>query len=128
MADNCLIDADLPEAVKQWNATYAFPKLIIAGAKEILNAYESRYANIIPSYKGDFTEFWTDGLGSDAKRVALSQHAKEKPGTGRNVVGLVKPKEKGARTTISGRMGKLIISRRTYLGCAGTGVPRWLKK
>lgn len=77
MADNCLIDADLPEAVKQWNETYAFPKLIIAGAKEILNAYESRYANIIPGYKGDFTEFWTDGLGSDARRVALSQHAKE---------------------------------------------------
>lgn len=77
MADNCLIDADLPEAVKQWNATYAYPKLIIAGSKEILQAYESRYSNIIPSYTGDFTEFWTDGLGSDAKRVALSQHARE---------------------------------------------------
>jgi alpha-mannosidase len=77
MADNCLIDADLPEAVKQWNATYAYPKLIIAGSKEILQAYESRYSNIIPSYSGDYTEFWTDGLGSDAKRVALSQHARE---------------------------------------------------
>jgi hypothetical protein len=77
MADNCLIDADLPEAVKQWNETYAYPKLIIAGSKAILDAYESKYANIIPSYKGDFTEFWTDGLGSDAKRVGCSQHAKE---------------------------------------------------
>ena len=77
MADNCLIDADLPEAVKQWNETYAYPKLIIAGSREILNAYESKYANMIPCYKGDFTEFWTDGLGSDAKRVGCSQHAKE---------------------------------------------------
>lgn len=77
MADNCLIDADLPEAVKQWNATYAYPKLIIAGAKEILNAYETRYKNIIPSYSGDFTEYWTDGLGADARRVALARKAKE---------------------------------------------------
>ena len=77
MADNCLIDADLPEAVRQWNATYDYPKLIIAGAKEILQAYEKKYANVIPSYKGDFTEYWTDGLGSDARRVALSRHAKE---------------------------------------------------
>jgi alpha-mannosidase len=77
MADNCLIDADLPEAVKQWNATYAYPKLIIAGAKEILQAYENRYSKIIPSYSGDFTEYWTDGLGSAASRVALAREAKE---------------------------------------------------
>jgi alpha-mannosidase len=77
MADNCLIDADLPEAVQQWNATYAYPRLIIAGAKEILQAYETKYSDVIPSYKGDFTEFWTDGLGSDARRVALSRKGKE---------------------------------------------------
>ena len=77
MADNCLIDADLPEAVKQWNTTYAYPKLIIAGSKEILQAYEKKYSGIIPSYKGDFTEFWTEGLGSDARRVACSRIGKE---------------------------------------------------
>ena len=56
MADNCLIDADLPEAVRQWNATYAWPKLIIAGAKEILRAYETKYSSSIPGYKGDFLQ------------------------------------------------------------------------
>jgi hypothetical protein len=77
MADNCLIDADLPEAVRQWNTTYAYPKLIIAGAAAIIEAYEKKYAAIIPTYKGDFTEYWTDGLGSDARRVAMSRHGKE---------------------------------------------------
>jgi hypothetical protein len=77
MADNCLIDADLPEAVKEWNSKYAYPKLQIAGAKEILQAYETKYSGIIPGYKGDFTEYWTDGPGSDARRVAFSRHAKE---------------------------------------------------
>jgi alpha-mannosidase len=77
MADNCVIDADLPEAVKEWNKIYAYPKLIISGAKEILDAYEAKYASVIPTYSGDFTEFWTNGLGSDAKSVGAGREGKE---------------------------------------------------
>jgi alpha-mannosidase len=78
MADNCLIDADLPEAVKQWNQEFAYPKLIISGTKEILAAYEEKYASIIPTYSGDLSEFWTQGLGADAKSVGLGRIGKEK--------------------------------------------------
>ncbi|MEI6945698.1 glycoside hydrolase family 38 C-terminal domain-containing protein [Paraflavisolibacter sp. H34] len=77
MADNCLIDADLPEAVRLWNERYAFPKLKIAGIKEIHAAYEAKYGSVIPEYKGDFTEFWTNGLGSDARRVGMGRRGKE---------------------------------------------------
>ena len=78
MADNCLIDADLPEAVRLWNEKYAYPKLIISGSSEVLKAYEDKFASIIPEVKGDYTEYWTDGLGSDAKRVGLNRYAKER--------------------------------------------------
>ncbi|MBE9519240.1 MAG: glycosyl hydrolase [Bacteroidetes bacterium] len=78
LCDNSLIDADLPEAVKMWNEIYAFPRLIIAGAKEISNAFESKYHNRIPVIRGDYTEYWTDGLGSDAKRVGWNRLAKER--------------------------------------------------
>ncbi len=77
MADNCLIDADLPEAVKQWNNIYAYPKLIIGGARDIMEAYEKKYASIIPEYSGDFTEYWNDGLCSDAARVGMARRGKE---------------------------------------------------
>ncbi|MEO5564670.1 MAG: glycoside hydrolase family 38 C-terminal domain-containing protein [Chitinophagaceae bacterium] len=77
MADNCVIDADLPEAVKEWNKKYAYPKLIIGGAKDILDAYEKKYGAVIPTYSGDFTEFWTNGLGSDAKSVGEGREGKE---------------------------------------------------
>lgn len=77
MADNCVIDADLPEAVKAWNAAYAYPRLVISGAKGILDAYERKYSSIIPTYQGDFTEFWTNGLGSDAASVGKGRIAKE---------------------------------------------------
>ena len=77
LADNSLIDADLPDAVRLWNEKYAFPKLIIAGSQRILNDFESRYQSIIPEVKGDYTEYWTEGLGSDARSVGRVRHATE---------------------------------------------------
>ncbi|WP_344975046.1 glycoside hydrolase family 38 C-terminal domain-containing protein [Compostibacter hankyongensis] len=77
LADNSLIDADLPDAVRLWNEKYAYPKLIIAGAQHIMDDFERRYQDIIPEIKGDYTEYWTDGLGSDARRIGLYRHAKE---------------------------------------------------
>ena len=77
LADNTLVDADLPDAVRLWNEKYAYPKIIIAGAQRILNDFESRYSAIIPEVKGDYTEYWTDGLGSDARRVGMNRHTPE---------------------------------------------------
>jgi alpha-mannosidase len=77
LADNALIDADLPDAVKLWNEKYAYPKLIISGSQRILDDYEQRYGKIIPQIKGDYTEYWTDGLGADTKRVGLYRKATE---------------------------------------------------
>ena len=39
--DNCPLDADLSEAVREWNAKYAFPHLVIAGASEIMQMIET---------------------------------------------------------------------------------------
>lgn len=78
MADNTPIDADLPEAVKSWNEEYAYPKLSIASASDIMRAFEERYGNQIPVLKGDFTEYWTDGTGTAAKQTAQNRESKER--------------------------------------------------
>ncbi|MES2276536.1 MAG: glycoside hydrolase family 38 C-terminal domain-containing protein [Bacteroidota bacterium] len=77
LADNALIDADLPEAVRLWNQKYAYPKVIISGSQRIMDDFEKRYSNIIPNVKGDYSEYWTDGLGSDTRRVGLYRQATE---------------------------------------------------
>ena len=77
LADNSLIDADLPDAVRLWNQKYAYPKLIISGSARILHDFTARYDSIIPRISGDFTEYWTDGLGSDARRVGMNRRAVE---------------------------------------------------
>jgi hypothetical protein len=78
MADNTPIDADLPEAVKSWNEEYAFPKLRIASATEIVKTFEDKYGDQIPVLKGDFTEYWTDGTGSASKQTSMNRSSKER--------------------------------------------------
>lgn len=78
MADNTPIDADLPDAVKSWNEDYAFPHLVIASATEIMKAFEEKYGDRLPVYRGDFTEYWTDGLGTAAKQTGMNRSSKER--------------------------------------------------
>ncbi|HVI44612.1 MAG TPA: glycoside hydrolase family 38 C-terminal domain-containing protein [Chitinophaga sp.] len=78
MADNTPIDADLPDAVKSWNEEYAFPRLVISSSTDIMSAFEKKYGAVIPSYRGDFTEYWTDGLGTAAKETAMNRNSKER--------------------------------------------------
>ncbi len=78
MADNTPIDADLPDAVKSWNEDYAFPHLVIASATQMMQAFEMKYGSNLPVFSGDFTEYWTDGLGTAAKQTAMNRASKER--------------------------------------------------
>ena len=78
MADNMPIDADLPHAVKSWNEDYAYPKIVIASSHDIMAAFDKQYGSIIPTRTGEFTEYWSDGLGSAAKQTAMNRNAKER--------------------------------------------------
>jgi hypothetical protein len=76
--DNCPLDADIPDAVKAWNEQYAYPHLVIAGGHEIMAVIEQKYGDQLPVVKGDFTEYWTDGLGTAARLTAQNRNAKER--------------------------------------------------
>jgi alpha-mannosidase len=78
VCDNMPIDADLPEAVRSWNEEYAFPHLIIAGGHQIMSVYEKKYGHQFPVRRGDFTEYWTDGLGSAAKQTGMNRKSAER--------------------------------------------------
>ena len=76
--DNCPLDADIPDAVKAWNEQHAYPRIIIAGAHEIMQTIEKKYGDQLPIVKGDYTEYWTDGLGTAARLTAINRNAKER--------------------------------------------------
>ncbi len=76
--DNSTLDADVPDAIKAWNKEYAYPHIIISGGHEIMEMIEKKYGDQLPVVKGDFTEYWTDGLGTAAGLTAMNRNAKEK--------------------------------------------------
>jgi alpha-mannosidase len=78
MIDNSPPDADLPDAVRSWNEEYAYPHLVIASGHDMFQAFEKKYGERLPVRRGDFTEYWTDGVGSAAKSTGENRAAAER--------------------------------------------------
>jgi len=76
--DNGPPDPDLSDFVKDWNAKYAYPRLIVATTTEMFREFERRYADQIPKVRGDFTPYWEDGAGSSAAETAINREAAER--------------------------------------------------
>ena len=76
--DNNPLDADVPYAVEEWNKKYAYPKIVICGGHEIMKTLEEKYGDKLPVVHGDYTEYWTDGLGTAARLTAVNRRNKER--------------------------------------------------
>lgn len=66
VSDNGPVDSTLSDFVREWNSTYASPRLIIANAGTMMQEFEEKYGKSIPTWSGDFTPYWEDGAYSTA--------------------------------------------------------------
>jgi alpha-mannosidase len=76
--DNGTVDPDLPDYVKNWNATYVSPKIVIATTEQLFSAFEKKYGKTLPSFTGDLTPYWEDGAASTARELGLTRKASER--------------------------------------------------
>ncbi len=76
--DNARPDPSICDFVKEWNATHAWPRFIIASASEAFRAFEQRYGNRLPQMRGDWTPYWEDGAGSSALETALNRASSDR--------------------------------------------------
>ncbi|HUC84684.1 MAG TPA: polysaccharide lyase family protein [Candidatus Acidoferrales bacterium] len=76
--DNGPPDEGVMPAVRDWNAKYAYPKLIIATTSEAFHAFEKRYGDQLPTFRGDMTPYWEDGAGSSALETGLNRHTADR--------------------------------------------------
>ena len=58
------------ELVKQWNASYEYPKLRLAVASEFSEYVEKNFADKLPVYRNAWLDWWTDGYGSTSRETA----------------------------------------------------------
>ena len=73
LGDNGAPDVNFADTVKQWNDTYAYPKLVIATTDEMFRDFEQRYGDKLPTAQGDFTPYWEDGAASSALETAMNR-------------------------------------------------------
>ena len=76
--DNGPPDEGVMPIVRDWNAKYAWPKLVIATTSEAFHAFENRYGAQLPTLRGDMTPYWEDGAGSSARETALNRHTADR--------------------------------------------------
>ncbi len=76
--DNGPPDEGVMDAVRDWNASHAYPKLIIATTSEAFHAFENRYGAKLPTFRGDMTPYWEDGAPSGARETALNRHSADR--------------------------------------------------
>ena len=77
-ADNAPPRFHMASFVKQWNETWAFPKLRLSTNKDFFEDAEKRYGDQIKTYQGDWTDWWVEGVGSGARPLAMVRSAQSK--------------------------------------------------
>ncbi len=90
--DNTGPDLTLADRVKQWNQTYAYPKVLIATTAEMFRAFEKRYGPKLPELSGDITPYWEDGAASSARETALNRAAAERLTQAETLFAMLNPK------------------------------------
>ncbi len=77
-SDNGPPDTQIADVVKEWNETYASPRMIIATTTELFKVFENKYGSRLPVYKGDLTGYWEDGAASSARETAMNRNSSER--------------------------------------------------
>ncbi|MGC9004205.1 MAG: polysaccharide lyase family protein [bacterium] len=75
--DNELIDPRFLNLVEEWNAKYAYPKIIVSTNSDFFKYLEEKYKGKIPTYRLDAGAYWEDGAVSTAKELAMNRQAKD---------------------------------------------------
>lgn len=74
-ADNGPPNLRISEVVRRWNEEWLWPKVRMACNRDFFVYVEKRWSTEIPSYSGDWPDWWADGTGSAAREMALIRAA-----------------------------------------------------
>jgi hypothetical protein len=65
------------DIIREWNAKYAYPKLIVATSREWFGRLEKEHGKDIPTYKLAWPDWWADGHASSAYETILTRETHE---------------------------------------------------
>lgn len=65
------------DIIREWNAKYAYPKLIAATSREWFGRLEKEHGKDIPTHKLAWPDWWADGHASSAHETILTRKTHE---------------------------------------------------
>src|SRR5690625_4869477 len=74
-ADNAPPRRVIAETVRQWNETWEYPRLRLSRNEDFFAEVESRVGEKIPTFEGDWGDWWVEGTGADVRSQALTRRA-----------------------------------------------------
>lgn len=73
VGDNCPPNRRLNEIVAAWHERWEYPRLTVTRSQDFFEAVEAAHADEIPTYVGDWNDWWADGVGSAARHLQMNR-------------------------------------------------------
>jgi alpha-mannosidase len=75
--DNGPPDPRMPEFVREWNASDRAPRIEFTTPAEFGELLRSRYGDTLPTWRGDWLDWWSDGVASSAYETGMNRTTHE---------------------------------------------------
>ncbi len=75
IADNAPPGLGVSETVRDWNATWAWPKVRLSRNRDFFEIAERELGSSLDEFSGDWTDWWADGIGSGAYALSINRKA-----------------------------------------------------
>lgn len=73
--DNASPNLAVSQIAREWNETFAYPRLRVSTNTEFFTEAEHRYGDELETFSGDWTDWWADGIGSAARPLGYARRA-----------------------------------------------------
>ncbi len=117
--DNAEPDPQISEFIKAWSQDYEWPKFVISSTSRAFAAFEKKYGNVIPQFKGDLTPYWEDGAGSSALETRINRNAADRLTQAEALAAMYAPRSGRAADFNEAWRNVLLYSEHTW-GAAGS--------
>ncbi len=74
--DNGPPDARIPDFVRDWNAQGRTPRMELVTVSGFGRRLREEHGDDLPTVRGDWTDWWTNGYGADARSVGVNRAAR----------------------------------------------------
>ena len=75
IADNAPPGLSISETVRDWNASWAWPKIRLSRNRDFFEIAEREIGPSLDEFSGDWTDWWADGIGSGAYALSINRKA-----------------------------------------------------